>query len=90
MTLICYLLSIYLIVLFASVVLTWVALVRPLPSYGPGRKIIDFIFAVTTPVFRLVSGVLPPIRTGGVALDLSPVIVFIVLSVVTSFVCRAI
>jgi YggT family protein len=90
MILICYLLSIYLIVLFASVILSWVALVRPLPYTGPGRKIIDAIFAVTTPVFRLVQGVLPPIRAGGVGLDLSPMIVFIVLSIVTSFVCRAI
>jgi YggT family protein len=90
MSIICFLLTVYTFVLLASVILSWVMVMRP-PSYSsPGRKVIDAIFAVTNPVFGLVRGVLPPIRMGGAALDLSPIIVFIVLSIVTSFVCRAI
>jgi YggT family protein len=90
MSIICFLLTAYLFILLASVVLSWVAMVRPLPSYGAGRKVIDAIFALTNPVFGLVRGLLPPIRMGAVGLDLSPLIVFIVLSIVTSFVCRTV
>ena len=75
MIVICIALTLYLILLFASVVLSWVAMARPMPSYGFGRKVIDAIRAVTDPAFRLVRGVIPPIRFGGVGLDLSPLIV---------------
>jgi YggT family protein len=88
MSVICFLLTAYTFILLASVVLSWVALVRPLPHSGLGRRIIDIIFALTNPVFRLVRGVLPPIRMGAAGLDLSPIIVFIVLSILTSFICR--
>ena len=90
MSVLCFLLAAYWFVLFASVILSWVALVRPLPHSGPGRTVIDAIFAVTTPVFRLVRGILPPIQTRSMALDLSPIIVFIVLSIVMGFVCRSV
>jgi YggT family protein len=87
MIIICIALNLYLILLFASVVLSWVAMVRPLPHYGLGRKVIDAIFAVTNPVFRLVRGVIPPIRFGGAGLDLSPLIVFIVVGILRTVVC---
>jgi YggT family protein len=43
---------------------------------------------VTEPVFRLVRGVLPPMRMGAAALDLSPLIVFIVVGILRTFICR--
>lgn len=89
MSIICFLLTAYFFILIASVILSWVAMARPLPSSGPARKVIDIIRALTEPVFRLVRGVLPPIRMGGMGLDLSPIIVFVVLGIVTRFVCRA-
>jgi YggT family protein len=89
MSIICFLLTVYWFVLFASVILSWVAMARPLPYSGPWRRVIDAIFAVTNPVFRLVRGLLPPIRMGAMAMDLSPIIVFVVLGILTSFVCRA-
>ena len=84
----CIVLYLYMLVLIASVVISWVAAVRPLPYSGPVRQGIDFILAITNPVFRLVRGVLPPLRLGGVGIDLSPIIVFIVLGIVLNIVCR--
>ena len=88
MHILCIVLYLYLFVLIASVVISWVAAVRPLPYSGPVRQVIDFIFAITNPVFRLVRGVLPQLRLGGVGIDLSPIIVFIVLGIVLNIVCR--
>jgi YggT family protein len=88
MHIICIVLYLYMFVLIASVVISWVAAVRPLPYSGPARQVIDVIFAITNPVFRLVRGVLPPLPLGGVGIDLSPIIVFIVLSIVLAVVCR--
>jgi YggT family protein len=88
MHIICILLYLYLIVLIASVAISWIAMVRPLPYSGPGRRVIDIIYMLTNPVFRLVRGVLPPLQLGRMGLDLSPMIVFIVLAVILNVVCR--
>lgn len=87
MHIICILLTLYMLVLIASVVLSWLAVMRPLPYSGPARRVIDVIYALTNPVFRLVRGVLPTLPLGGMGIDLSPIIVFIVLGVVLAVVC---
>jgi len=87
MEIICLLLTLYWIVLIVSVLISWYAVVRPLPYSGPARRVIDVIFALTNPVFRLVRGVLPTLPLGGVGIDLSPIIVFIVVGVVRFVVC---
>jgi YggT family protein len=88
MHIICLLLTLYMVVLIASVVISWFAVVRPLPYSGPVRRVIDVVYAMTNPVFRLVRGVLPTLPLGGVGIDLSPIIVFIVLGIVLGVVCR--
>jgi len=88
MHIICILLYLYMLVLIASVVISWFAMVRPLPYTGPARKAIDVINALTRPVFQVVRGVLPTLRLGGMGIDFSPIIVFIVLGIVLSIVCR--
>jgi YggT family protein len=87
MIIVCIALTVYLVLLFASVVMSWLTLARSLPSYGPGRKLVDAILAVTNPVFRLVRGVIPPIQFGAAALDLSPIIVFIVVGILRTVIC---
>ena len=76
-----YLLFIYWLILFARILLSFFAMMRPVPSYGPGRRIIDVINRLTDPVLKPVQGLLPPIRAGGMGLDLSPIIVFIVIGI---------
>ena len=78
MRLICILLTVYWVILFARIILSWIA---P-PMSGIGRTLYDIVRDLTEPVLKLVRGLLPPIRMGTVGLDLSPIIVFIALAVV--------
>lgn len=84
MGVVCILLNIYWFVLFARIILTWF----PPPRAGIARTIVDLIHDVTEPVLRLVRGLIPPIRMGAMGLDLSPIIIFIVLGVLQSALCR--
>jgi len=76
--LICILLTVYWVILFARIILSWIS---P-PMSGIGRTLYDIVRDLTEPVLKLVRGLLPPIRMGTVGLDLSPIIVFIALAVV--------
>jgi YggT family protein len=75
---ICILLTLYWILLFARIILSWI---QP-PIGGLGRTLYDLVHDLTEPVLGLVRGLLPPIRMGAVGLDLSPIIVFIALSLI--------
>jgi YggT family protein len=76
---ICYALSIYRIILFIRILAGWF----PPPRYGsPLRPILEFMADITDPVLRPIRNMMPPIRAGAMALDLSPIIVFVLLSVI--------
>jgi YggT family protein len=75
---ICILLTLYWVLLFARIILSWI----PPPIGGLGRTLYDLVHDLTEPVLGLVRGLLPPIRMGTVGLDLSPIIVFIALSLI--------
>jgi YggT family protein len=78
----CVVLTIYTIVLFVRVLVSWAYLFgfRP-PISGPLRTIIDLLEDVTEPVLRPLRALIPPIRAGGVGLDLSIIIAFVILAV---------
>ena len=78
MRLICILLTVYWVILFARIILSWIT---P-PMSGIGRTLYDIVHDLTEPVLKLVRGLLPPIRMGTVGLDLSPIVVFIALAVI--------
>ena len=75
---VCILLFLYWLLLFARIILSWI----PPPLSGIGRTLYDVVHDLTEPVLGLVRGLLPPIRMGMTALDLSPIIVFIALAVI--------
>ncbi len=77
MHVICILLQVFWLILFARIILSWI----PPPISGFGRTLYELIHDVTEPVLGLVRGLLPPIRMGAVGLDLSPIIVFIAIGV---------
>ncbi len=68
---VCTLLNLYVLAILARVLLSWF----PLSPDGPMATIAGFLFVVTDPVMTRVRRVLPPVRLGGAALDLSPVVV---------------
>jgi len=75
-TLICTALWVYTLVLFARIILSWVAMAwTPPPSLQPAVKV---VYDLTEPVLGFVRRYIPPM--GG--LDLSPLVVFLVISLV--------
>ncbi len=75
---ICILLTIYWIVLFARILLSWF----PPPRSDVGRRLFEFVYDVTEPVLRPVRGLLPTVRMGAMGFDFSPILVFIALAVI--------
>ena len=79
---VCVVLTVYTILLFARVIVSWAYMFgfRP-PLSGPTRKILDLLEDVTDPVLRPLRAMIPPIRAGGVGIDLSIIVAFVVLAV---------
>ena len=70
--------------LFARVILSWVGHRVP----DGLRPISAFVFTLTEPVLRIFRPLIPPLRVGMVALDISILLIFILLSIVQTAVCR--
>ena len=71
MGLVCSLLNLYLILLFARIILSWF----PVNPGGTMAQIFSFLYTVTEPVLGPVRRAIPPIGMGGMGFDLSPIIV---------------
>jgi YggT family protein len=77
MRIVCILLTLYWIVLFVRIIMSWF----PGPRSGAGRQFFEIVYDLTEPVLKLVRGLLPPIRMGAMGMDLSPIIVFIAITI---------
>lgn len=80
------------IVCFVIWAYTWVLLARVILSWFPQvpdaiRPIVDAIYAITEPVIRIFRPLLPPLQIGGVALDLSILLLFLALRILQYVVC---
>ncbi|MGP8058279.1 MAG: YggT family protein [Acidimicrobiales bacterium] len=76
--LLAYLIELYVIVLIVRALLSWLP-ARP----GSGlEKVVRGLDHVTEPVLRPVRRVLPPIRAGGMGIDLSIIVVVLVAEIV--------
>lgn len=82
-SLICRLLELYMLVLVVRVVLSWF----PISPHGTGATLAGFLYLLTDPVLVRLRRVLPPIRLGTMALDLSPVAALAAISILMGFVC---
>ena len=74
----CQLGTIYLIALFARIVLSWF----PLSPNTVMASVFSFLYTITEPVLGPIRRMLPPVGVGGMGLDLSPLIVILVLQLV--------
>ena len=81
---VCDLLLAYNLILFVRVLSMWF----PRPISGPLRTVWNVLYAVTEPVLRPLRGILPPLRAGAVGVDLSPLLAFIIIFVLTGAICR--
>jgi YggT family protein len=80
----CTLLSVYLLVLIARVILSWFPINR---FSGPLRTIVGLVYTVTDPPMELVRGLLPMVRFGSMGMDFSPIIIFIVIAILQRAIC---
>jgi len=79
---VCILLTLYTIVLFVRVIVSWAYLFGFRPPYsGPIRSILDLIEGITEPVLRPLRAMIPMVRAGGMGLDLSMIVAFVILAV---------
>lgn len=82
MDVVCVVLTAYTIILFIRVLVSWAFLFGFRPPYsGPLRTVLDLLDDVTEPVLRPLRAMIPPIRAGGMGLDLSIIIAFVILAV---------
>ncbi len=79
---VCIALDIYWIILIARVILSWVP---SLPE--PVLPVARFVRTATDPLLLPLRGLLPPLQLGGIALDLSIIVLFFFVSIVRSLLC---
>jgi YggT family protein len=86
--LLCFALTAYSFVLLALVIVSFLQLagVR-LPSSGPGRAAVDLLDDVTRPVLDPLRRIVPPVGAGGIGLDLSVAVAFVILWVLRAAIC---
>lgn len=83
MSIICLLLQIYFLAVLAWVILSWVQV----SSAHPLGRVQVFLDRIIYPVILPLRRVLPPLRLGGMALDLSPLVLMLGISFLRRFVC---
>jgi YggT family protein len=80
MHLLCLALQLYVILIFARILLSWFPI-----TPGSAMETIDaFLRMLTEPVLGPLRRALPPVRLGGMGLDLSPMIVLLVIEIIVA------
>jgi YggT family protein len=79
-----YVLNLFLLVLFAYAILSWITMSGRMAYDSPVIKVQRVLAAVCEPVLRPVRKVIPPVQVGGVGLDLSVLIVFLIVAVLNN------
>ncbi len=83
MGLICIALQLFMILIFARVILSWFP-----PTGGVIDQIQNLVITSTEWIMGPLRRVIPPVRLGAAALDLSPLIVLLGITVLRSILCR--
>lgn len=75
-------------VLIAYIIVGWL---QAIAGFSPPewlRPAFNFVYDVSDPFLRIWRGMLPPLRLGGMGLDLSPIIGFIALRILANVLTR--
>ena len=79
----CFALQVYYLILIVRIVLSWVPSVPE-----PIRPVARAVRAATDPLLIPLRGLLPTFRMGAMALDVSPILLFVAIVILQSLVCR--
>lgn len=80
---VCFLLQAFVLLLLARVILEWVRL----PDEHPVGRVRRVLRRITQPVLAPVRALVPPVRLGSVAVDLSPIIVILLVNLLAAWLC---
>ena len=83
MDVVCLLLNLYVLILFAAIVLSWF----PLEPGSPMASVYGFLWRLTEPLLGPIRRAIPALRIGGFGLDLSPFIVILGIQIIRGFLC---
>lgn len=83
MGLICTVLNLYSLAVLIWVILSWVRV----PSTHPLGRVTVFLDRIIYPVILPIRRVVPPLRLGGGALDLSPIVLLLGINLLSRFIC---
>lgn len=83
MDIICTAISVYSFAVLIWVILSWIRV----PSTHPLARVTVFLDRIIYPVILPIRRVIPPLRLGSGALDLSPIVLLVGLSVLRGFIC---
>ena len=83
MGLLCTVLQLWLLAMFLRIVLSWF----PTAEGGGLARVTDVLGAISDPVLAPVRAVLPTVRLGGMGLDLSPMVVLLLGSLLLRVIC---
>jgi len=72
-------LTIYNIILIIRVFASWV-------SANPYNPIVRIVYVLTEPVLKPIRRIIPPISLGAVFIDLSPIVLFLIIHFLNSFI----
>ena len=87
LTLVCGILRLAIWLIIAWIVLSYVVSFGRLGFDHPVRRLYDGLTKAIEPVMRPIRSVIPPVRIGGTALDLSPLILIIGVNLLLVFIC---
>ena len=85
MALICFALQLFVILIFVRIVLSWFP-----ASDGIFMSIQRAVFAATEWAMGPLRRVIPPVRLGAAALDLSPLVLLLGITVLRGFICGSV
>jgi YggT family protein len=85
--LVCAVLGVAVWVIIAWIVLSYVVNFGRLGWDHPVRRLYDALSKLIEPIMRPIRNVIPPLRIGGAALDLSPVILILGIGLLRRLIC---
>jgi YggT family protein len=82
-SIVCLVIQLYMLVIFIRIIMSWFP-PTPGTTYAQIFEVFD---RVTEPVLAPIRSVLPPMRLGMMALDLSPIVVFLLGTLLLRVIC---
>jgi uncharacterized protein YggT (Ycf19 family) len=82
--------TVFLILIIARIVLSWIQMFRPIPYNVPLRATVGFVEESVDPYLNVFRRLIPPLGGGGMGIDLSPMIGIILLLITQEIVVNAI